>query len=266
MALRANGSALPSITPLTLSESPLTLVTGVPLSPRDTFLAHTMTKRLSNMPTVSSPFRTERPSVSSTLVPLALTAIGTLTHHNHNAQHTADSPPSSGNPNFNFNFRDFKSLEQDNFLNMEEDSLDEASTTGLFPLNSVVQYHGHETMQEEIPYLTASCPDIHSEVRETSDHLKTTTLNVEENNELEDSQSVLSELSSEERSLSSSNRDKSSQYINFINNNNNNNNNIDNNNNNNNNNNKNKNKKIAPWRVLKPIVLKSFIAITPQII
>ena len=253
MALRANGSALPSITPLTLSESPLTLVTGVPLSPRDTFLAHTMTKRLSNMPTVSSPFGTERPSVSSTLVPLALTASGTLTYHN--AQHKADSSPSSGN--LNFNFRDLKSLNQDNFLTMEEDSLDEASTTGLFPLNSVVQYHGHGTMQEEIPLLAASWPDIHSEVRETSEHMKFTTLNVEENNECEDSQSVLSELSSEERSLSSSNRDKSSQYIDFINNNNN----ID-----NNNKNKNKNKKIAPWRVLKPIVLKSFIAITPQII
>ena len=188
--------------------------------------------------------------MSSTLVPLALTASGTLTHHN--AQHEADSPPLS--KNLNFNFRDLKSLEQDTFLTMEEDSLDEASTTGIFPLNSVVQYHGHGTMQEEIPHLAASWPDIYSDVRETSEPMKSTTLSVEENNELEDSQSVLSELSSEERSLFL-NRDKSSQHINFIN-----------NNINDKNNNKNKNKKIAPWRVLKPIVLKSFIAITPQII
>lgn len=182
--------------------------------------------------------------MSSTLVPLALTASGALTYHN--AQHKADSPPSSGNPNFNF--RDLKSLQQDNFLTMEEDSLDEASTTGIFPLNSVVQCHGHGTMKE------VRWPDIYSEVRESSEPMKSITFSVEENIELEDSQSVLSELSSEERSLSS-NRDKSSQYIDFIN-----------NNINDKNNNKNKNKKIAPWRVLKPIVLKSFIAITPQII
>ena len=236
MAQRANGSALPPIDQ-TLPDPPLTLATSIPLSPCDGFLTHTMKKHLLNM-TGPSTFCTERPPVNSTLVPLALTASGALSHHN--TQHTADwAHPLE---RLNSNFRDSAGSSLGIYHFMEEDSLDKASTPGI--LNSLL-YRDRGTIQEESSHLAANWDEIYSAARETSE-LRKSTASVEEHNDLEDSQSVLSELSSEDRSLSPK-RDQPTSYFDVV-----------------NNKNKNKNNKIAPWRVLKPIVLKPFIALQPQ--
>lgn len=237
MAQRAHGSALPPIA-VTWPEPPLMLPTSIPQSPCNDFLAHTMTKYL-HMPGTSA-FGTERPCVSSTLVPLALTASGALAHHN--PQHTADSilPLKS----IHSHHRDSTDVGVETLHGMEEDSLDDASPRGMMPLDSI-QYSGLGTTGEENSPLATGQYETNSLAKETSDQ-KISAAGAEEHNEYDDSQSELSELSSEDRSLSP-NRDQPTPYNSFV-----------------NNKNKNMNKKLAPWRVLKPIVLKPFIALQPQ--
>lgn len=237
MAQRAIGSALPAMTQ-TLPESPLTLFTSVPLSPCDGFLAHTMTKPLLSMP-VSSTFGTEPPSVRSTVVPYALTASGALSHHL--THHT----PESAHPleSVTSYFRDSAGSGFEILHGMDEDSLNQTSTTRIPPLDSV-QYHSRGTIQEANSQLTADWLD-HSVAKGTSGS-KEFAVSLEECNELDDSQSVLSELSFEDRSLSP-HRNQPTLYFDLV-----------------GHKNKKYSKKIAPWRVLKPIVLKPFIALAPQ--
>lgn len=237
MAQRAQGSALPPIA-LTWAEPPLMLPTSIPQSPCNDYLAHTMTKHL-HMPGTSA-FGTERPSVSSTLVPLALTTSGALS--NHNPQHTADSilPLRS----IHSHHRDSTDVGIETLHGMEEDSLDDTSPRGMIPLDAI-QYRGRGMTGEENSPLATGQYETNSLAKETSDQ-KISAAEAEEHNEADDSQSELSELSSEDRSLSPD-RDKPTPYNSFV-----------------NNKNKNMNKKLAPWRVLKPIVLKPFIALQPQ--
>jgi hypothetical protein len=178
--------------------------------------------------------------VSSTLVPLALTASGALSHHN--PQHTADSilPLRS----IHSHHRDSTDVGVETLHGMEEDSLDDASPRGMLPPDSI-QYRGQGTTGEENFPLATGQYETNSLAKETSDQ-KISAAGTEEHNEYDDSQSELSELSSEDRSLSP-NRDQPTPYSSSA---------I--------NKNKNTNKKVAPWRVLKPIVLKPFIALQQQ--
>lgn len=180
--------------------------------------------------------------MSSTLVPLALTASGALAHHN--PQHTADSTLPLRR--IHSHHRDFTDVGVETLPGMEEDSLDDASPRGMMPLDSI-QYRGRGTTREDNSPLATGQYETNSLAKETSGQkISAAEVDAEEHDEYDDSQSELSELSSEDRSLSP-NRGQPTPYNSSA-----------------NNKNKNINKKIAPWRVLKPIVLKPFIALEPQ--
>lgn len=239
MAQRAHGSALPPIA-LTWPEPPLVLPTSIPQSPCNDFLAHTMTKHL-HMPGTSA-FGTVRPSVSSTLVPLALTASGALSHHN--PQHTADSILPLGS--IHSHHRDSTDMGIETLHGMEKDSFDDSAPRGMIPLDAI-QYRRRGTTGEENSPLVIGQYETNSLAKEASDQkISVTEGEGDLHNESDDSQSELSELSSEDRSLSPD-RDQPTPYNSFV-----------------NNKHKNTKKKIAPWRVLNPIVLKPFIALQPE--